>query len=362
MKVAYLGNLGNLAYNSAKFLRQLGVDAHVFVLSGEARSFSSNPLMEDSIPPDAVPPWIHLWSGKSSLLKDYPFFRNFDVIEAGTIIPLFLQFLVSKYVVHVYGSDIKEFASSSSLSGRLQRRAYRGARMIRFGDVTMLRWMDRFGLKKWQFVPCILDVKKYVRPELQRHQDTEEFSLSVFSPSRLDWTDTSGKRLSIKRNDLLIKAFAKFIKDGNRAELQMVDWGVDRRETRNLIKLLNIQDYVTILPQMKKEDLIRHYYESDVVVDQFFIASPGLVSFESMSCGKPVISYLDEEYAKVCYAGDIPPVVNAKTEDDIYQALYKLNDESIRKSIGSAAQEWMLKHHHGTVVAKKLLDIYQQLA
>ncbi|MFQ5500510.1 MAG: glycosyltransferase family 4 protein [Candidatus Zixiibacteriota bacterium] len=361
MKVAFIGNLGNFSYTTAKYLRKYGLDAHVFVLPGEVESIHSNPLHEDAFPNDVPPPWIHLWSGKSSLLRDYRFFKGFDIIEAGTVLPLVLQFLVSDYVAYAHGSDLKEFASRSSLTGYLQRRAYRKARLIRFGDVTMLRWMEKFGLTRWQFVPCIMDVDKYSSHPALSGEASDGLPLSILHPSRLDWTDTSGERLSIKRNDILIKAFARFVKDGHDAKLTLVDWGVDRRETGGLIQHLDIENHVTIVPKMKKSDLIRLYANADVVADQFFIGSPGLVGFEGMSSGKPVLSYLDVECAKFCYEGDIPPVVNVKTEEDVYRQLSELRDQSRRDSVGSDARQWMLKHHHGDVVARRLLDIYRKL-
>jgi glycosyltransferase involved in cell wall biosynthesis len=362
VKVAFIGNLGNLSYTTAKFLRKYGVDAHVFVLSGEAKSFSANPLMEDAFPQNVPPPWIHLWSGKFSLLRDYLFFRKFDIIEGGTIVPLVLQFLVSRYIAHPNGSDIKEFASRSSLMGSLQRRAYRKASLILFRDMTMLRWMEKLGFTHWQFVPAIVDMGKYPRQEAQDGESDNDSTLTIFNPSRLDWTEATGRRLTIKRNDLLLKAFARFVKEDNRAKLILVDWGVDRWETRDLVKSLDIEDYVVFVPEMKKADLIHQYYNADIVADQFFIGCPGMVGYQGMASGKPVLTYLDTECAKVCYEGDIPPVVNVETEEDIYHNLHELRDKSLRESIGSVARKWMLNHHHGDVVTQRLLAIYQTLA
>lgn len=350
-----------MSYTAAKFLRNQGVDAHVFVLSGEVNSYSSNPLKADAHPGGDFPQWVHPWSGKLSIFRDYPLFKNFDVIEGGTIVPVILQFLVSDFIAYANGADLKEFASQPSLAGYLQRRAYRKARMIRFGDVTMLRWMEQFGLRQGRFVPCIMDVESYRREEAPVNTSRNGGHLTLFHAARLDWTDTSGRRHSLKRNDLFIRAFARFIKDGNSAELRMVDWGVDRQETRELIESLGISEKVTMLPQMDKQSLIDQYYEADIVVDQFFIGSPGLVSLEAMACKKPVICYFDNECAKVCYEGDVPPVMNAKTEEEIFLTLCKLNDETLRESVGKVAQAWIRNHHHGDVVAQKLLSLYQGL-
>jgi len=80
-----------------------------------------------------------------------------------------------------------------------------------------------------------------------------------------------------------------------------------------------------------------------------------------MACGKPLVQYIDRELYQTFY-GDVPPIANAKTEDEIYNILLRIIDEPrFRKKIGNEARNWLLKHHNHEKIIKKYLYLYDAI-
>jgi len=78
---------------------------------------------------------------------------------------------------------------------------------------------------------------------------------------------------------------------------------------------------------------------------------------EAMSCAKPVIVYLDVSAAERAYA-ELPPVANARSEDEILAALARLSDRQARDSLGREARRWMERHHAQEAVGRQLIADY----
>jgi hypothetical protein len=70
-----------------------------------------------------------------------------------------------------------------------------------------------------------------------------------------------------------------------------------------------------------------------------------------------VVIYLNEWNLR-CF-GEMPPVVNAKTSEDIYKAMVFLTDASERRSIGEKGRQFVLRHNHPRVVADSLIELYR---
>jgi len=116
------------------------------------------------------------------------------------------------------------------------------------------------------------------------------------------------------------------------------------------------------LPQtLPLSELVNYYHKSDVIVDQFGVGSTGLIGQEVMACGKPLVQYIDDSLYEKFYS-EKPPILNAQSEDEIYQKLYSLvNDPSLGKQIGKKSQEWILKHHNHEKIIQKYIYLYNAI-
>lgn len=370
MKVALIGNLVNMAYNITKFLRRRGIEADLLLSKSEIGT--SNPVWEDPELKEHWPEWIRFWDDYSRLTWHgrllasipkvrilTPIFqlRKYDLIHSFCTASTYSQFTGRPYIATATGSDLRELASENTKAGRRMRRAFIKAKIVFFAsDEGHVQQVKKLGLAQAQFLPPIIDTDKYAPFPSNMRKTNYEFT--IFHPSRLDWSYQGVDRSSTKGNDRFFKAFARFVKEGYNAFLTIIDLGVDREKTRELIAELGISENVEFVPKMSKNDLIKYYNEADVVIDQFDVGSLGYVALEGMSCAKPVIVYVNTECYKVCYP-DLPPVLNARSEDEIYERLLEVSDRARRETIGKNAREWILKYHHWEKVIDKLIFHYE---
>ncbi len=202
--------------------------------------------------------------------------------------------------------------------------------------------------KREVFIPFVIDVEKFKPLEIDKQEE-----LLFFHPTRQVW--------DVKGNNRLIQAFARFIKDGNKARLRMVDWGFEEDVTSSheLVRTLRLEPCVEWVAPYSKPSLIKAYSECDAVFDQFLLGSGGTICYEAMACEAPVVIYLNQ-WNKKCF-GEMPPVVNARTVDEIYEAMKLLTDQNTRRKIGEREKRFISKHNHPDVVANKLIKLYKEV-
>jgi len=101
------------------------------------------------------------------------------------------------------------------------------------------------------------------------------------------------------------------------------------------------------------------YRKCDVVLDQFVVGSYGTTAPEAMSCGRPVMMFLDNELNTMAF-GEMPPVINAKSPDEIVKALSSMGKKELSE-LGQRSRNWVLRKHSLEAVAKVNLNLYQRL-
>jgi glycosyltransferase involved in cell wall biosynthesis len=171
--------------------------------------------------------------------------------------------------------------------------------------------------------------------------------LMMLHASNLDWgvTDAAISRRSTKGNDRFIRAFARALRGGLDAICTILDRGPDRALARALVDELGIGARVRWKRQLPRHELYEAARRSDLVVDQFDVGGLGGTAVETMGLATPVLMYIDERAAALQYGPDLPPVVNAHSEDEIVGALAGLERRALR-SLGTRARQWAIRHHH----------------
>lgn len=171
----------------------------------------------------------------------------------------------------------------------------------------------------------------------------EDFVL--FVPSRIDYF--------WKGQDRLVKALEKT----KRGSFHVVfsGWGADYMDLKG--KCGNIS--ATFLPcALSKELLYSFYCSADIVVDQFILGDYGTAAQEAMSCGTPVLMWIDElEYLN---DGRIPPpVLNASTQDEISGILDLISRGIVNyEDVGAKGKQWVLASHSPYTFANNIADFY----
>ncbi|MBO4648402.1 MAG: hypothetical protein J5806_09625 [Lentisphaeria bacterium] len=99
--------------------------------------------------------------------------------------------------------------------------------------------------------------------------------------------------------------------------------------------------------------------QADIVADQLLAGWYGSAGMECLSMGKPVITYIRPEVARI--APKDHPLINA-SPDTIYPVLKNLLDHrETLPEIGRRSREYVLRYHDYRLVAQQLKDIYETI-
>lgn len=117
-------------------------------------------------------------------------------------------------------------------------------------------------------------------------------------------------------------------------------------------------DYVEI-QGMTQNEALQRYAQADLVVDQLRSGSHGQFAVEAMSLAKPVICYVQPQLVPLYPAG--LPLINANPNtlgDVLRDWLRRPRD---LRELGIASRAYVEREHDVRVVARRLLDAYEQL-
>lgn len=366
LRVLHTGNLLNNSYKLAKFQRKLGIDARLRLQSIQ-RGTGDDPAWEDPELAQGYPAWIEFEDVDTFaprrklkrlldiLFRMVPREEDIDILHAQCTAPILGQFQApDRLVSHLVGSDLRELAFERSLNGYLMRRALRASRIVYFNNIDHAEYLDRLGIAG-TFLPNPMDLERY-RPE-PAPRKFPQYDFVIFHPVHIDWTYRGRKRSSLKGNDRLIRAFARFVKDNPKTLLVCLRYGVDIAATESLIAELGIGANVVFIERLRKEALREMMNAADLIADQFMLGAMGGTAVETLACGRPLLTYIKEDMARRCY-GETPPVFNARTEHEIYEALVAARDSDL-KAAGQAGRAWVERHHDWRRVVPNVTGQYE---
>ena len=349
MKFLIAGNLANHGYFLAKLLRKNGFDADLLTRSDS--QVTEDPKFLDNDLND-YPEWIKFWDGKKSgwKLDVLKIMRKYDLIQASTELPIFAYMSGKPFISFTTGADIVKLANEKSVKGFLLKRAYKKSRVLIFPGPYLYKYVKKLKIKRSVFLPLLWDYEKFQsKIEFKKNE-----KFTIFHPTNHLWY--------YKKNDRFLKAFSKLAEEVKNIQLIIINRGPDFEKSLKILDNPVTKKQVTILPQtLPQSELVNYYQESDVIVDQFGVGSTGLIGQEVMACGKPLMQYIDDSLYEKFYS-EKPPILNAQSEDEIYQKLYSLvNDPSLGKQIGKKSQEWILKHHNHEKIIQKYIYLYNAI-
>ncbi len=350
MKILHVGNMANLGYVMVSHLRTEGIEAELLMEKNPPPL--SEPLKFDSDLKNKYPEWISFYDKISRLWK-YDIIKKmrnkkYDIIQAYVELPIFAYLARKPFIVYTQGSDLRELAFSNSIRGWLLRRAYRKSKLVMLGQPDHLPLTKKLKLKNVIFLPAPWIPKQKLIKKSKNHSN----SFVIFHPSALYWR--------LKGNDILIRGFAKFIKNNRDSLLLLVARGPDLNKTKELIKSLDIESNIKFLNTLSQDEMSKFYSQSDIVADQFIIGSMGGIALEALYAGKPLLTFINEELHEKVYP-EIPPVANAKNSEEVYLKLIELNDKNFQNSLGDKGRDWVTKYHSPESIVSQLKIIYQSI-
>jgi glycosyltransferase involved in cell wall biosynthesis len=184
------------------------------------------------------------------------------------------------------------------------------------------------------------------------------------------WNDSKG-------NDKFIRSFARFVKEKSpNVVLLMTKKGIDAAESEALVKKLGIEEYVQLMDDMPKYKLKEYQaLPNSVMVDNFWHdrwydrfpehknevrVGFGFGCMESLASKSLLMTaFKDHEF----YDGEAAPILDAFTEEEIYQRLLQLNEMSLeeRNQMRQAGYDFVLKWHEQTNAIHKYIEILREV-
>lgn len=372
LKIAWLGNLGNVGFNSVKLLRESRVEASLFLEKSYLNQYGpGNPNYEYQ--GAATESFVKLQErdlhariihklGFKSYCEPYArhIGKNFSIIQAQTTNEITAQRISRRYGIPytalTTGADLSELAYEDSPWGHQYRQALNEASHIFLVNTDQFNHLRRLNLdhRPHSFLPFNIHCNRFHRIANEINKKTIFFSIA-----RLDWC--SKVRHSIKRNDIFFRGFAEYCRNNeNNFELWIADWGVDKEATRALIADLGISGQTKFIQTGDKSYLYELLKSVNVVVDQFHLGAVGLATLEAMAMSRPVFAYCDEIGAKEAY-DETMPVFNCSNEQEVYAELCNMTADRIQNQ-SKLAYDWVQRHHSENVIFKKLHGVYASLA
>jgi len=350
MKILQVGNTANIGYLTTRQLRKNGFDVDLLLDPSGTFPFKFDPLLKND-----YPEWCIFYHRKKSFWK-FKILKTmrekkYDLIHAYVETPIFAYLSGKKFIVQALGSDTRELALTNSLRGMLLRRAYKKAKVILFAMPDLSPIYSKLGLKNCIFLPLMVDSSFYKPKKFLSSEYHDKFV--VFHPTNLIWRH--------KRNDTLLKGFAKFVKTNPKSILIIIDKGEDSEQTHQLAKSLGLNEMIKFINgPLNSSELLSYYNIADVVADSFLFPAMSGITNEALCCEKPVITYCPPSTWDGFYP-EPPPILNSSTEAEVCQNLELLIDDKKRMEIGRKSREWITKYNDPSIYCSKLNSIYESV-
>ena len=283
-------------------------------------------------------------------------FARYDVVQIYGLHPVLLPIAPEMpYVAFEHGT-MREIPFEDAWSGRMLSLGYRTAAKVIITNPDVVEQARLLGLDNYVFIPHPLDETKYTPgpSKLRVELEAEGFDFVLLCPSRHDW--------QVKGTDRLLRAFAELVRSERpNAVLLLFDWGQEVDRSRALSRELGVERNVRWSQPLPKLRLIDAYRGSDVVLDQFLIGTFGAVAPEAMACGRPVVMAFEPSLHAWCFPV-LPPIVDARTAEQIHAELSRLAaDPEARSELGRAGREWVEQHHGWRLAVDRQIAIYEEL-
>jgi glycosyltransferase involved in cell wall biosynthesis len=108
------------------------------------------------------------------------------------------------------------------------------------------------------------------------------------------------------------------------------------------------------LPKISHANLREHFWNADVVVDQFSRYGVfGVTTLEAIACGRPTLTHASSQYDEF---KDFP-LKDCNNVENVVE-----NIEKASKELWEKEYAYLNKYHSPQKIGKKLADLYSQLS
>ena len=364
MKILQLFGLGDTSTLLTVGLRRLGVECDLLLSN---RAFVTQyPAWTNKYP--ELTEGCYTWDKSNTLdprtLSDlYKFIRQYDLIFCHPPSGIDAWNFNKPFTMWDGGSGNFIMSSkheSPMLHGRinreLARRSYKYAAYVFFNDINVIytAWHNlSWAHDRYTYMPLPVDTSIF-KPMDVPHP--EQFT--AYMPTR--------QEVHIKGIEDILHGFKMFTTHVQDAQLWITRYGSDVPVTEYLIEKYELQNNVQWVPLVPKPQFAKLLNSAHVIIDQLRLNALGGVADQAMACERPVIVAIKERWYKE-QIGEVPPVFNAHTAQDVCDQLLYIYDctnyvsSSPMHSSNKSAREFILKHFEYNKVATRVYDILQEI-
>lgn len=354
MQILQIGN-ANFGYVMAKELRKKGIESDLLIsqeiISGPNASINDPRSHDKEI--DRYPDWVHFApiNSRAKIFQITKIMKNYDVIHAYNATPIHAMISKIPYVAQAGGDDLRIKAFEKSITGYLLKRAYKKADQFVYVWPIHKPLVEKLKIKNPIYLPRLWEPQNFNK---NNQHIPDPNVLTIFLPTAEIW-ETKG-------NDKFLKAFVKLCKERNNVKLFYVDWGSDSQKAKELLSMPSVSEKIEIIPgPISREKMSEYMSRSDLLVDQFNSGSFTRMAIEAFKFEIPILGNIDEEIHKEVH-GESPPIVNAKTSDEIFKKLKELTySKDTLQKISSDAKVWYEKHYSLEKTLSKYIEIYKRI-
>jgi glycosyltransferase involved in cell wall biosynthesis len=282
----------------------------------------------------------------------------FDLIHAHAALPcghaaeLVSRRLSIPFIVSVHGLDAFFTRQAGAIAGnsckRVAERVYRSASAL----------------------ICISEkVRERVIAETQANVTVIHNGVDVekFFPEEYPANDLSvlsvGNLIAIKGHALLLRAFARVLRDAPESFLEIIGDGPERKRLRQLAAKLGIANRVHFSGRRSRDYVARAMRRCAVFALPSSYEGLGCVYLEAMACAKPVIGCRGQGIEDVIEHGKSGMLVTPENEQELTDAMETiLRDKELRQRMGKDALAIILDRLTLSHQAQQMAEVYRRCA
>lgn len=373
-KIALIGNMNNNNFSIMRYLRDLGVDAHLILFKDDVSKSQSHFKPEcDTWDIDKWNPYIHYINAVSyQVALFYPSIwikkklKGYDIYIGSGYIPAVLKRIgINIDVFYPYGIGVEGVGEKAIRNGLVdkpyfKRKLYLYLRKLMINSLKTAKvcLTSELTLTKQTFNELGIPFKKLSIPMVyNNHYDTNiktpEELLKI--TKKLELYDfrlfSHVSHVPLKNKIPMLKGFSEFVKlhPNCNCILVLLDYGTEKciERSKKLIRDYKIENHVLWISKLLRKEILFLLDYIDVGFSELDGMMWGGVGWEFLSKGIPFFHYIAqniESYEKE-YGQPMPPIFNTDNADEICQQLIKLNNNlNIKKERGDELKEWFNKY------------------
>ena len=386
MRIAFVGNQDNNAYRICRWIRQRGIDVHLYLFCKENPD-RSLPELVDVEWSDGYSQWIHQYDdtgtfwplNRSEVARQID--RRYDlVVTSGATGLLAAGHFRHTPVVHLtLGSEVSEFPlwvwrRKLSLKWRaasflMRRNLKRAAKVVTMGFRPELRVLETLGHKGKTVVWGWPEDPEGNRKRVDRAQlaelaaDYAEFDRVFVWMTRLNFLNTDS--VEYKGAERFLDAFEMLVRRGaGKVKAIVGAHGYDVEAFKERVVEKGLGDHIDYVQHMPFHRMMAYLSLPNGVVVDVLDAERGHifggVVREAMSLGSPVIAAMDSDTVVQCY-GPGCPIIKADDVQSCYEGMVRVAnmDDADFAQFGQSVGRWADEYLHYDRCVGKLMDVFR---